>query len=392
MRKSVRSLTAFQLIGALTAIWLAGSGSALAGGGIDAGAFQTGFLDPLCKFMGITSTCPTLPTGTQIVLELSALGNRPPGLVRFGPADFRDATTNQEHPSGGQVESCNVSGTSTFLSCNSIAVDTANPPGTSLDNLTPLGFISQQNSLTVAQPGTFANSLFYAVADQAGGLSTHLTLIYDFLLQTNSSFSSGQTVANISLPFGKIVGTTETFIPATLQLRGKGVPCSAIKPDTTCLTANVVADFLGSGTPQTYTAAALGVTYEFDFNGHAMFKVTAPLLVTQTTDPAYHGVAPPGSGALVNQLSGLPTAFSRDVGFSATVLSSALVGIVPYASPQGAPATKKNNLPNFPFCASFSTGTSGGSTVPAVAAFGAIGTDGTVYTSAPVTTVATCPF
>ena len=68
------------------------------------------------------------------------------------------------------------------------------------------------------------------------------------------------------------------------------------------------------------------------------------------------------------------------------------VGIVPYASPQGAPPTKKNNLPNFPFCASFSTGTSGGSTVPAVAAFGAVGTDGTVYTSAPVTTVATCPF
>ena len=206
MRKSVRSLTAFRLIGAVTAIWLCGPGLALAGGGIDAGAFQTGFLDPLCKFMKITSTCPTLPTGTQIALELSALGNRPPGLVRFGPADFRDAQNNLQS-SGGQLESCEVSGTSGFSSCNSISVDTVNPPATSLDNLTPLGFISQQNSLTVAQPGDpLANSFFYAVADRASGLSTQLNLIYDFRLQTNSSFSNGQTVANISLPLERSSG------------------------------------------------------------------------------------------------------------------------------------------------------------------------------------------
>ena len=388
MRKSVRSLTAFRLIGAVTAIWLCGPGLALAGGGIDAGAFQTGFLDPLCKFMKITSTCPTLPTGTQIALELSALGNRPPGLVRFGPADFRDAQNNLQS-SGGQLESCEVSGTSGFSSCNSISVDTVNPPATSLDNLTPLGFISQQNSLTVAQPGTSPNSLFYAVADRSSGLSKNLALIYDFTLQVNKSFSSGQTVANISLPFGKIVNGTETFVPSTLQLRGTGKTCGS--PDSTCLTANLVGDFLGTGTSQTYVASDLGVTYEFDFNNNAIFKVSAPLLVTNATDPAYFG-----SGAFVNRLSGVPTAFETDVFVnpkSGSMLPAQWrVGIVPYASPQGAPPTKKNNLPNFPFCASFSTGTSGGSTVPAVAAFGAVGTDGTVYTSAPVTTVATCPF
>jgi hypothetical protein len=162
------------------------------------------------------------------------------------------------------------------------------------------------------------------------------------------------------------------------------------------LTANLVADFLGTGTPQTYAASDLGVTYEFNFSTNAIFTVHAPLLVTQTTDPAYFGIAPPGSGAFVNQLSGVPTAFfAGDVFFTpkpSSGLQSLKIGIVPYASPQGAPATKKNNLPNFPFCASFSTGTSGGGTVSAVAAFGAIGTDGTVYTSAPVTTVATCPF
>ena len=390
MRKSVRFLTSFHLIGAVTAIWLAGSGSALAGGGIDAGAVQTGFLNLLCSFLGIASTCPTLPTGTQMVLELSALGNRPPGLVRFGPADFIDAQNNR-HPSGGQLESCNVPGTSGFSPCNSIAIDVVNAPASSptLDNLTPLGFISQQNSLTVAQPGTSPNSLFYAVADRSSGFSKNLALIYDFGLQVNKSFSSGQTVANISLPFGKIVNGTETFVPSTLQLRGKGVPCGS--PDSTCLTATLVGDFLGSGTPQTYAASDLGVTYEFDFNNNAIFKVNAPLLVTNATDPAYFG-----SGAFVNGLSGVPTAFETDVFVnpkSGSGLSAQWrVGIVPYASPQGAPPTKKNNLPNFPFCASFSTGTSGGSTVPAVAAFGAIGTDGTVYTSAPVTTVATCPF
>jgi hypothetical protein len=264
-------------------------------------------------------------------------------------------------------------------------VNAVNPPAPlpitlSDNNLNPLAFISRQPAATPTQPGDpAANSFFYAVANQQDGLSDTLTLFYDYPPQTNSNFSKGQNVANISLPFGVIVGTTERFVPATLQI---SATCSG---GSQCLTANVVGDFAGSesGTPQTYLATDLGVNLEFQFTQHAIFKVQTPLLVTPPTDGAYFGV---------NQLSGLPAAFATPgVGFAAAKLNGALVGIVPYASPQTNPNAKKNAIPNLSFCASFSTGSSGGGTVPAIAAFLAIGTDGTTYASAPMTTVAQCP-
>jgi hypothetical protein len=343
-------------------------------------------------------TCPTLPTATQIVLELSALGNRPPDLVR-GPSTFTSAT-GEPQPSGGQFNNCTVAGVSPSISCSIVAVNAVNPatPSPTLDNLTPLAFISQKPSATPTQLGNAsANSFFYAVANKEKGLSDTLTLFYDYPPQKNQTFSKGQTVANISLPFGVIQGTgntaTERFVPATLQLIGKGLTCGSADPG--CLTANIAGNFSGNGT-QTFPASDLGVSVTFLFGtsphskqAHATFKVEAPLLVTQATDRAYFGVNALESATLVNQFSGLPTAFASDTGVSS---ASGLAGIVPYASPQTVPNAKKNTLSNFSSCASFSTGASGGATVPAVAAFFAIGTEDMTYASAPMMTVAACPF
>jgi hypothetical protein len=406
MRISVRSLTISRFIGTVLTILSCGPGPAWAGGGGEDAAGD--FLNPLCNFLGMT--CPTLPTATQIVLELSALGNRPPDLVR-GPPMFTSTTTGEPQPSGGQFGNCTVAGISPSIPCSSFAVNAVNPaiaatpttptnPATAmLENLTPLAFISQKPSATPTQLGNAsANSFFYAVANKESGLSDTLNLFYDYPPQKNQTFAKGQAVANISLPFGVIQGTgntaAERFVPATLQIIGKGACGSA---DSGCLTANIVGNFSGMGA-QTYPAADFGVNVTFLFGksplspqAHATLKVEVPLLVTQATDPAYFGVNASGSATLVNQFSGLPTAFDAkaDTGFPSAF---GLAGIVPYASPQTVPNAKKNTLPNFSSCASISTGASGGGTVPAVAAFFAIGTEGTTYASAPMTTVATCPF
>jgi hypothetical protein len=242
-----------------------------------------------------------------------------------------------------------------------------------------------------------ANSFLYAVAtpNQNGEIKT-LTLFFDYPVQTNSTIQKGQVFANVSLPLQALLtaGTKRpicgaTGCPASLAT----LQISACNGGSGCVNgfaANVVGDFSSPGTLSTKSADTLGIQLSVSFasspnsaSSHLILKVLVPLLVTLANDPAYFGVVP--SGVIpVNQLSGLPTAFTSDV------VPPSKVGVAPQAAPtcsgDACPATQP--LTTFPFCASFSGSGSGplgsGSFHSAVATFLAIGTDGTTYVSSPV--------
>src|SRR5437667_8728528 len=121
MRVSVRSSTVSRLAAAVAALWLYGTGPASAGGGgEDAGTFQP-FLNQFCDLLAMTP-CPQMPTLTQIVLEISALVNTPPDLVRspMGPGA----------QGLGGLGICTVAGNSGFglPPCSDSAVNAVNPP------------------------------------------------------------------------------------------------------------------------------------------------------------------------------------------------------------------------------------------------------------------------
>ena len=414
MRGSVRSTHIFRFAGAVAALWLCGAGSAWAGGGKDAGALQKAVLDPLCIFLGITS-CPQLPTISQIVLETSALENTPPNLVRSQVIGVQ--------LSGG-TGACSVAGNPPSPGvvvpvCDKLAINAVNPPAgsnpASLSSLTPLAFFSPLTGSPPTgpvPPGTKgANSFFYGAATGASGQPDTLTLFFDYPPLTSQTFAKGQIVAMISLPLEVlnadgserlVCGTKKCSPPsvATLQISAS---CNG---GLSCLTtANVIGDFSKPGTTEARSAGDLGLQWAVTFGPspnlsktHAIFEVQAPLLVTGPTDPAYFGVTPSGatngsatgSPTGVNQASGLPTAFSNDFGFTPAFLG-APVGIAPFAAPPLCVGTTCPAQSTFPFCASFLVN---GTLNPAVAAFLTIGTDGTTYVSSPIPPVAgvQCPF
>ncbi len=82
MSVSLRSFTFSRLAAAAIAasLWWAGPAWA-GGGGADASTLQSS-LNAICGEVGMTSTCPQLPTATQIFLEISGLLNSPPDDVR----------------------------------------------------------------------------------------------------------------------------------------------------------------------------------------------------------------------------------------------------------------------------------------------------------------------
>ncbi len=448
MRGSFRSPQISYLASAVAALWLCGTGSAWAGGGggADASSLQMALLDPLCDFLGTTS-CPQLPTINQIVLEISALENTPPNLVRSQVIGV------QLGPVPG---ACTVAGNFSFPVCDTVAINAVNPPSrsnpgplapspialASLSSLTPLAFISPLNVAGSAVPvpaGTNgANSFFYAVTTQANGQPDTLTLFFDYPPQTNPTFAMGQTVAKISLPLEVLSKTDGT---ERLVCGPQGCPASVatlrIKAfcngGPACLTAAVMGDFSAPGTTETRSATALGLQFGLVFSSspnatqpHAIFEVQVPLLVTGPTnptncgnaingmmadpkdcgnDPAYFGVVPAGAAGPtptgsptgVNQASGLPTAFKTDdLGFTPAFLVGQSVGIAPLAAPPcgGGACPAQVALSTFPFCASFWANGTSPPLHSAVAAFLAIGTDGTTYVSSPVPPVVgpQCPF
>jgi hypothetical protein len=422
MRELVSAIS--RSVGAASAVWLCGMGSAWAGGGgNDAGTFQP-FLNQVCGLVGMTS-CPQLPTFTQIVLEISGLQNTPPDFVRG--------------PMGNFFGVCSVSGNSGLPVCSEKnAINAVNPPApvsitlSDLSSLTPLRFISPQTGQGLAAPvppGNGENSFFYAVATEASGQPDTLVLTYDYPPQTNANFAKGQFIADLSLPLVVLNSNgTQRSLPIVLQVRGSG-SCANGPP---CYTTTAVGNFLGNGT-QARDPADLGVNVSVVFAlspapapRHLIFEVQAPLLVTGPAnstkcgaaisigtpdpadcgnDPAYFGVAPSGavnastgSPTHVNQMSGLPTAFFQNApGFPVSFLKGAAVGIAPYAAPLCTLATCPPPAtppapPNFGYCANFSAAGAAGSH-SAVDAFAMIGTEGTTYVSSPVAASGVvCPF
>jgi hypothetical protein len=402
MRTWVESSSISRFAGVVFTGWLCGMGSASAGdSGSDLGIQSV--LNKVCTDVGMTS-CLKVPTITQAILQISGLGNTAPDFVR-GP---QGAIVAQ-----GFSALCSVSGSGGLNVCSQAnAINAVNPPAASpvavsdLPNLTPLAFTTGKGQAVPVPLGTSgANSFLYAVAtpDQNGEIKT-LTLYFDYPVQTNSSIQKG-VFANISLPLQVLNSNGSerlicgaTGCPAslaTLQISG----CNSGPGCVNGLAANVVGDFSSPGTISTKSAGDLGIQLSVAFapspnsaSSHLILKVQVPLLVTAATDPAYFGVVPSGV-VPVNELSGLPTAFTSDV------VPASGVGVAPQAAPACPSGTCPPPITTFPFCASFSGSGSGplgsGSFHSAVVTFFTLGTDATTYVSSPVTTAGsplTCPF
>jgi hypothetical protein len=345
------------------------------------------------------TSCPKVPTITQAILEISGLENAAPDFVR-GPQGTLVAS--------GFGALCSVSsGTGLNVCSQANAINAVNPPAPSavaLADLTPLAFTTVKGQAVPVPLGTSGanspNSFLYAVAtpDQNGEFQT-LTLDFDYPLMTNSNFQNGQAVANVSLPLQVLNSNgSERLIcgatgcpasVATLQINACNGGTGCVKG----FAANVVGDFTTPGTTETRSAAALGIQTNVSFGSspnsarsHFILEVQVPLLVTRGNDPAYFGVVP--SGVIpVNQLSGLPTAFTSDV------IPTSRIGVAPQASPACPSGSCPPPTTTYPFCASFA-GNGAGPLNSAVATFLSVGTDATTYVSSPVALVSSlkCPF
>lgn len=374
MRGSVRSSHISRLssfAGAVAALWLCGTGSAWAGhGGGDVASVQSA-LDAACIALNMSTdankstTCPQLPTFTQLVLEIAGLENAPPEAARFENA---------------------ISPT--------VAINAVNPPAGSpfdLSKVTPLAFISPSAAggvATVTQPADpNANSFFYAATDGAPNQPpVTLFLVYDYPPLTNANFAKGQLVANISIPLVVLNSNgTETEAPTTIVITS-ATGCGKPVPSMPCVSATAIPN-PGSPLPS-MSAASLGLTVTLTFQPsansavpHAIFGVQAPLLVTHSNDLAYFL----GDPVYMNNVLAPPVAFKNDeLGFAPK--SGLPVGVAPYAAPKctskTCPGSTTSPPPlNFPLCASIAVD---GTVRPAVAAFFSIGTIGTTYLSVPL--------
>jgi len=399
MRDSVRSSAITRFAGVITAAWLCGMASAWAGtSGSDTGLQQV--LNDVCGDVGISTTsCPHMPTATQAILQMSGLTNAAPDFVR-GPQGPVVAS--------GFSALCTVSGSGGLNVCSQKnAINAVNPSAASpdLSNLTPLAFTTVKGQAVPVPFGTKgADSFFYAVAapDQNGEPNT-LTVVFDYPTLTSSSFTKGQVVGNVSLPL-QVLNNDGTERPicgatgcpaslATLQITA----CSSGPGCVNGLAANVTGDFSTPGTIITMSASQLNIGVSVSSGpspnssrSHFILEVQVPLLITLGNDPAYFGVVPSGM-IPVNELSGLPTAFTAEL--------KPTFGVTPQAAPTcSGPCPSTTFTSTFPFCASFA-GNGGGPLNPAVATFVTLGTDATTYVSSPVTTanpsgvpILKCPF
>lgn len=389
MQSSVGSLGIKRLIGAFAALSLS-AGSAWAGGSNDLAPLQDA-LDGACTALQVPMTsCPQLPTATQIILEIAGLESAPLEDARFENVISPTLAINAVNPQAG---------------------DALNPGSSSfnLSNVSPLAFktVAAPTTppslvLTVTQPGDqAAHSFFYAATNHVKGVPpTTLNLVYDYppLTSASANFAKGQFVADISIPLVvRKKDGTENEAPTIIEIRG------ATGCGTPCVSTTVSGNF-GSGLMPGDLGLTVTLTFGTSPNSsttHAIFEVQAPLLVTQSNDLAYFQSDP----AYVSDpfISFLTPAFKKDeLGFSPKVLGGLPVGIAPFAAPQCTrvscppqplpPAPPVLGPSNFPLCASIAA--DDGIVRPAVAAFFSIGTVGTTYLSAPLVTPpqVTCPF
>jgi hypothetical protein len=345
-----------------------------------------GVLDDICGFFPQITSCPQFPTAandpvTPIILETAALTNLPADVVRVN--NFI-------------CEPAGVDGASGLPFCSQIAVNAANSAAKSLPssftaplaNLIPLAFISKQGTLTGTQYGDpTANSFLYAyvAATRAGGQPNTAVFVFDYLPGKSSQSAS------ILIPMAVLdSSSSERSVNATLtcphilgqsqgdqgQNQGGNTPA--------CPNGTVTGDFVTPGVPKPYSPGQLGLQVSATIGAspnlsaaHLILQVTASLLVTHATDPAYFAGAPCPSG--INPFSGYCVAFSADQP-GVTPAFGKPVGISPLAALGPVPPTPPNAPPappGPPIVASFSGN-------PAVSAFSVIGTDGVTVVSTPV--------
>ena len=394
MRGLIRPSLISRIAGVMLGAGLCGIGPAWAGGGGSDGGVSQLLLQQVCDFVGATS-CPQLPTLTQIILAISDYQNTPPDFVR-GPL--------------GTFGACSVSGNPLPPCAVNNAVTTVNPLASSaiaptdLPNLTPLafqaGFVPPGSpsgtppiALPVALGSQGANSFLYPVLTGPDGNHT-LNVVLDYPGWTSTLFSRGQPVGSFTFPLVILNGKKETPLTANLSLTAT---CNgSVNAAPGCLTGTVT--FLGTGTtpPPTFTAAQLGVKFGFQFapspnlsTPHGIFTFQLPVIVTFATDPVYFGANGSGTPTFINQFSGQPTVFSKDdLGFASTSVGHP-IGVSPYPAPlcpaNGCPDT---SLPASSFFYGFCATVAG---TPAAATFVSVGTEGTVYASSPVGEQPQCP-
>jgi hypothetical protein len=405
MGVSIRSSSVSRVAGTVATLWLCGTGPAWAGdGGSEDLAGLNKIVSNICTFLSIpTTSCPTLPTISQAVLEIAALENAPPEIVAA-----LNSVAAGNHPSAGNP----AAGNPDVLPPIEFPLTVTTLPDV-LSNLTPLAFISAPNGAgpaTATQPhNSAADTFLYAVA--SGQLLKNnlaipdtLYFFYDDTLRTNTSLSQRRVVAEFSLPLVVLnTDNTERSVLTTLQFSYPGAgnqPCSA---------AMVHGDFLGDGTTQTKNATDIGLNCAVVFAPspssarlHAIFQLQVPLLVTQATDPAYFYFAHTGQPGPISL--GIPTAFfNDDTGFTpAPGILGTLgrsIGIAPSAGPlctaTTCPATPATPPPStYALCANLPGNHNRQPPVPAVAAFYAIATDGETLLAAPIVPSGpiVCPF
>jgi hypothetical protein len=389
MRASVGSSIIPRLPAVAAALWFSVAGSAWAGdGGDDAGPFQP-FLQLVCDLVGATS-CPLMPTLTQVVLGISDLQNTPPDFVRG--------------PLGNFAGLCSVSGNPLRLCSEFNAVSTVNPLAPSsialsgLPNLTPLAFKATPGlaATPVALGSEGANSFVYPVLTGPDGQHA-LDVVFDYTPWTSTSFSKGQAVGSFTFPLVMLnADNSETPVVATLNLTATCNGAVAAAPG--CL-AGTVTGIPGTGTNPPPTAAQLGINFAFQLAAspnssrpHAIITFQLPVIVTQATDPVYFGVDSSGTSTFINQFSGQPTAFSKnDLGFTPTSLGASLrlpIGVAPTPAPlcsdPNISCPPPNTATHFGFCATIGL-------TPAAGTFISLGTEGTAYASSPVPESGTLP-
>jgi PEP-CTERM motif len=233
------------------AAFLCVAGPAWSGdGGADLGTVQQVLSGPTGPCVQFGIKCPQLPTISQVIVEFAALTGATPNAIRTDPK-----------------LGINIS--------PAVAVDAGTLAGLS----NPLAFISpsgSQGQPIPTQPNNPAANSFLS-ATTAGGT---LDLTFNYPLRTNSNFTAGQDIGDITLPF--VVADAQKNlvrdVSATLQIRGAG---------GTSVTTDIVGDFLGTGTPQVDQLSALGTTFSLSFNPNAIFTVGIPLLITSDIAPAY---------------------------------------------------------------------------------------------------------
>lgn len=303
MRASVRSclLSAAGLV----ALWLGGPGPAWAGsGGEDVGGVQT-FFDTLCQARGTSCQIPLppLPTITQLILEISGLSNDPPNVTRsqLSICDF---------PGGPDCSSLVVNAVNQptqapVLSNSNLSPAASCAPPSSPSKICPLAFISARTGkgqAAAAQPGNHAaDTFFYAVTTTAQGAAQPdtLSLVYDYLPRNLPFFIKDRVLGRISLPLVELLSDplgSERLVAANLEISAS---CNG---GPSCLTATIIGDFTGSGSPQRLGTGDLGLTFKASFGAspnsktpHTIFEVDIPLLVTQGNDPPYFtSFVPPG--------------------------------------------------------------------------------------------------